>query len=185
MMHTADPADRPKDSSMIDPRVMDPAGEIVPHAHVDEEELDQIVAVLDAMRRWRTVERRMSEASRKYMKLGETDMRALRYLIAAQRHDRLATPSDLARHLGVSTASVTKMLDRLAAHDHIRRLPHPEDRRSTAIEVTEQTQRVARESVGRSHAGRFHAAAALSPDEREVVIRFLDALCATEPPPQQ
>jgi hypothetical protein len=38
---------------------------------------------------------------------------------------------------------------------------------------------VARESVGRLHARRFSVAAALAPDEREVVIRFLDALSAT------
>lgn len=166
---------------MLDPRVTDPGEEIVQYACYDDQELDQIVQVLEAMRGWRETERRMSETSRKYMKLGETDMRALRYIIAAQKSDQLATPGALAKHLGISTASVTKMLDRLAGQHHIRRLPHPQDRRSTAVEVTEETRRAAQQTVGRSHAGRFYAAAALAPEERDVVIRFLEALSATEP----
>ncbi|WP_238385268.1 MarR family winged helix-turn-helix transcriptional regulator [Nesterenkonia muleiensis] len=171
--------------SMLDPRVTDPGQEIVQYGSYDDHELDQIVQVLESLRNWRQAERRMSEASRKYMKLGETDMRALRYIIAAQKSHHLATPGALAQHLGISTASVTKMLDRLAEHHHIRRLPHPEDRRSTAVEVTEETRRVAQQTVGRTHAGRFYAAAALTPEERQVVIRFLEALAATQPAQQQ
>lgn len=178
-MHSSDDTEA---YSLVDPRLMDPDQELISRDHLDEQELDQIILVLESLRRWRATERRLSEASRKYMKLGESDMRALRFMIAAQRHGELATPSGLAKHLGISTASVTKMLDRLAANDHIRRLPHPEDRRSTVIEVTEETQRVARQSVGRNHAVRFHAAADLTPEEREVVIRFFDALSATEHP---
>ncbi|WP_223881172.1 MarR family winged helix-turn-helix transcriptional regulator [Nesterenkonia ebinurensis] len=170
--------------SMLDPRVMDPGEEIIRYSSLEKDELDQIVGVLESLRNWREAERSMSEASRKYMKLGETDMRALRYIIAAQKNAQLATPGALAQHLGISTASVTKLLDRLAEQQHIRRLPHPQDRRSTAIEATEQTRRVAQQTVGRSHAGRFYAAAALSPEEREVVIRFLDALSATQPSDQ-
>lgn len=164
---------------MTDPRVMDPDQELIERDRFDDDELDQIVSVFDSMRRWRAAERRLSEASRKYMKLGESDMRALRFMIASQRHGELATPSAVAKHLHITTASVTKMLDRLAANDYIRRLPHPKDRRSTAIEVTEETQRVARESVGRNHAERFHAVANLSEEERAAVIKFFNGLSAT------
>lgn len=169
--------------SMLDPRVIDPDEELVQRAHLTEEELGQVVRVLEAMQLWRDAERAMSEASRRYMKLGETDMRALRYIIAVQRHGAVVTPSAIASHLGISTASTTKLLDRLAAGDHIRRLPHPRDRRSLAIEVTEETRASARASVGRTHARRFDVAADLAPEEREVVIRFLEALAATAPGP--
>lgn len=165
--------------SLIDPRVMDPDQELIDHDVFDEHELDQIVQVLEAMRRWRTTERRLSEASRKYMNLGENDMRALRFMIARQRHGVLPTPSDVAKHLQITTASVTKMLDRFAANDYIRRLPHPEDRRSTAIEVTGETQVVARQSVGRNHARRFHVVADLSQEEREVISKFFNAMSVT------
>ena len=86
------------------------------------------------------------------------------------------TPGAVAEHLGITTASTTKLIDRLAAGDHVLRFPHPSDRRSLAIEVTEDTRRVARETVGRSHARRFDAAAHLTPQEREIVTRFLHDL---------
>jgi DNA-binding MarR family transcriptional regulator len=178
-----DPEPVPRDQaelSMMDPRVMDPDQELVRRAGLADGDVEQVVGVLEALRRWRETERRMSEASRRYMKLGETDMRALRFIIAMQNHGRVVTPGAIAEHLGITTASTTKLIDRLAAGDHVRRFPHPSDRRSLAIEVTDETRRVARESVGRSHARRFDAAARLTPRERETVTRFLDDLASSD-----
>ncbi len=168
------------EGSMHDPRVTDPRQELVNRADLDEASLDQIVRVMDAMRDWRQAETRMSEASRKYMKLGETDMRALRFLISAHNQGILATPGAISDHLGISSASTTKLLDRLERGGHITRSPHPTDRRALVIHVTDETRVVARETVGRQHARRFYAAARLTPEEREVVIRFLSDLSATE-----
>ncbi|GAB2488918.1 MarR family transcriptional regulator [Promicromonospora xylanilytica] len=155
---------------------MDPDQEIVLRSGMGDRDVDQVVRVLEALRLWRETERRMSEVSRRYMKLGETDMRALRYIIAMQNHGRVVTPGAIAEHLGITTASTTKLIDRLAAGDHVLRFPHPSDRRSLAIEVTEDTRRVARETVGRSHARRFAAAARLTAHERDIVTRFLHDL---------
>lgn len=165
--------------SMVDPRVIDPNGELIQYEHLGREDLDQVVKVIEALHRWHRRERSLSEASRRYMRLGATDMRALRYVIAARHHDIVVTPGALATHLDISTASVTKMLDRLVAAGHIRRLPHPEDRRSVAVEVTEQARHQAREVVGRNHSARFEVAVNLRPEERAAVIRFLDGLSAT------
>ena len=164
---------------MFDPRVMDPAQELISLEDYTVEEVDQIVEVMEAMQRWRKIERKLNDASRKYMQLGENDMRAVRYMIAMQRHGTLATPSDIARHLGITTASVSKMLDRLVSGNHVQRLPHPQDRRSTALQVTEETQAIARQSVGYNHAQRFHAIGSLTPQERAAVIKFFDAFSAT------
>lgn len=158
---------------------MDPGQELISLADLAEHEVDEIVEVMEAMRRWRLIERQLNEASRKYMQLGENDMRAVRYIIAAQRHGVLATPSDVAKHLNITTASVSRMIDRLVEGNHIRRLPHPQDRRSTALEVTEETQAIARQSVGQNHAQRFHAVADLTSEERAAVIKFFDAFSAT------
>lgn len=179
MVPEVDPTD-PAEQSMLDPRVLDPEQEIVRRAGLDDGDVDQIVRVLEGLRNWREAERRMSEASRRYMKLGETDMRMLRFVIAAQNRAEIVTPGAIARHLGITSASTTKMLDRLTEAGHIRRLPHPSDRRSLSIEVTEETRRIAMETVGRDHARRFDAAARLNPQEREVVARFLDDLARTE-----
>ena len=101
-------------------------------------------------------------------------MRALHYLMVAGRNDSVITPSALAAHLRISTASVTKMLDRLEGAGHIQRAPHPSDRRALAITITEATREVAMNTVGRLQAKRFHAAARLTAAERRAVIKFLD-----------
>jgi DNA-binding MarR family transcriptional regulator len=165
---------------MLDPRVLDPGQEIVRRAGLDDADVDQVVRVLAGLRGWREAEQRQSEASRRYMKLGETDMRALRFVLATQDRGEVATPGAIAAHLGISSASTTKVLDRLTEGGHIRRLPHHSDRRSLAIEVTEETRQVAQRTVGRNHARRFEAAARLSPEEREIVARFLADLAGTD-----
>lgn len=167
---------------MHDPRLTDPRGELVERTGLSDDEIDQVVAVMNALRGWHEAAERMSEASRRYMRLGDTDMRALRYLIAAFNQDLLVTPGALTAHLGISTASTTKLLDRLERGGHVRRSPHPTDRRALTVAVTADTRADARQSVGRQHAHRFTVAAAMSPEERAVVIRFLDALSATERP---
>lgn len=169
--------------SLLDPRTMDPEQELISLADFDGQDIDQIVEVMESMRRWRLTERRLNEASQKYMKLGENDMRAVRFMIASQRHGTMATASQVARHLGITTASVSRMIDRLVEGGHIRRLPHPQDRRSTALEVTEQTQTIARQSVGQNHAKRFYAIGDLTAAERAAVIKFFDAMSATAPQP--
>lgn len=162
-----------------DPRVIDRAGRLVQLDGMDDAELGQIVRVMDAMFRWREAEQRVSEASRRYMRLGDNDMKALRFALVQGDRGVHVTARDIAQHLGISSASTTKLLDRLEAGGHIRRTPHPTDRRALAVVVDPQTRHAAEATVGREHARRFRVAAALSPDEREVVIRFLGQLSAT------
>ena len=168
---------------MMDPRVLDPAQRVVSRNGLTDRDIDETVALLEALRRWRETEEAASEAARRYMNLGDNDMRALRFVITAQEHGSIVTPSLIADHLGISTASTTKLLDRLGKAGHVRRLPHPSDRRSVAIEVVEATRDAARESVGRLYGRRFDTAARLSSAERAVVTRFLRELAATAPGP--
>ena len=162
-----------------DPRVVDRAGRLMKLHGIDEAELGQIVRVMDAMFRWREAEKRVTEASRRYMRLGDNDMRALRLAIVMADRNEHVTARDIAQHLGISSASTTKLLDRLEAGGHIRRTPHPTDRRALAILVDPGTRAAAEATVGREHARRFRVAAALAPEEREIVIRFLDQLSDT------
>ncbi len=163
---------------MLDPRVIDPNQELVDYSAMDEDEIAQIVRVLTGIRRWRESEQEMSFESRSGMRLNETDMRALRFIIVAKNQGVVVTPGALAEHLDISTASTTKLLDRLEVAGHIERSPHPTDRRALAITITQHTHERVRESVGKPHARRFEVAAKLSPAEREVVIRFLSELSA-------
>lgn len=166
-------------AAMHDPRVTDRDQDLISRDGLSETEVDQVVRVMESLRRWHDAAARMSAVSERYMKLNHTDMRAIRFLVAARNQGIIATPGALAGYLGISSAATTKLLDRLERGGHVTRSPHPTDRRALAIAVTERTRHDARETVGRQHARRFAAAAALAPDERDVVIRFLDALAAT------
>lgn len=170
--------------AMIDPRVIDPGSEIVDRERLGDQEVDEIVEMMAALSAWHRAAERMSLASRRYMKLNANDMRAVRFLLAKENLGEPATAGALAQHLGISTAATTKMLDRLEHAGHVRRIPHPTDRRSFIVRVSPSTRRAAREGVGRLHARRFAVAAELTSPEREVVTRFLRALAATEDPAQ-
>jgi DNA-binding MarR family transcriptional regulator len=168
--------------SMLDPRVIDPDHQLVDYSAMDESEIAQIVRVLVGIREWREADQRINFESRNHMRLGETDMKALRFLVVSKNQNVIVTPGALAEHLNISTASTTKLLDRLAAGGHIERSPHPTDRRALMITITKRTHEEVRETVGRNHARRFEVAAALTSREREIVIRFLNELSEASAP---
>jgi len=152
----------------------DPTARLVDRGDLSPADIRQIGEVMSALGRLRDAEQQLTEASQRYMRLGRSDMRAIHYLIVSANRGAVATPGAIASHLGISSASTTKLLDRLEGAGHITRAPHPSDRRALAITITDATREAAMETVGRQQAKRFHAAARLTPDERDIVIRFLD-----------
>ncbi|MBT2474159.1 MarR family transcriptional regulator [Microbacterium sp. ISL-103] len=160
-------------AAIYDVESADPRSTLIDRSGVDPEDLRQISLVMGALGELREAEQKLSLASRRYMRLNETDMRALHYLIVCANRGAVATPGGIATHLGISTASTTKLLDRLEKGGHIRRAPHPTDRRALAITITPETRQAAMDTVGRQQAKRFYSAARLTPGERDVVIRFL------------
>jgi DNA-binding MarR family transcriptional regulator len=67
------------------------------------------------------------------MGVNETDMRCLEILLQDLPD---AAPSELAARLGLTSGSVTTMLDRLERSGLITRSPHPSDRRKTIIRAS-------------------------------------------------
>src|SRR5690625_7262244 len=102
------------------------------------------------------------------MKISEKDMKSLHYLIVCEKKGVVATTSTIAAHLGISSASTTKLLDRLEKGGHVRRSRHPSDRRALAISIEAATRVAATRTVGTQHARRFHAARRLRSEERRV-----------------
>lgn len=151
-------------------------GDLVDSSDLSNADREQIARLMNSLARLREAERTLSEASRRFMKLSEQDMRALHYLIAAKRQGAVVTPKMLSAHMAMSAASVTKLINRLEREGHVIRKLHPSDRRAYAIEITAETARSARETVGRSQSRRIYAAAQLSSRERDAVIRFLDGM---------
>ena len=64
-----------------------------------------------------------------------TDMECLRFLFLKG----ISTPSELARHTGLTSGATTAMLDRLEKEDLIERRPNPDDRRGTLIVPAESS----------------------------------------------
>ncbi len=165
---------------LIDPRLIDPHQHLINRDVMSESDMEEAVAVLGAVKRWREAEQRMSDASRHNMKLGDNDMKAMRFIIVSVNQGKRVTPGMIAEHLGISTASTTKLLDRLETAGHVTRAPHPTDRRAMVITVNPAAHAEVEEKVGRLHAKRFEVATRLTTKEKKIVIRFLDELSATE-----
>lgn len=156
--------------------------DLIDRSGLSESDIDQCFHVLDALREWQIAARALSAASKRYMKLNESDMLAIRMIIRATERNELVTLKDVSREVGISAASTTKLVDRLVAGGHLVRVPHPHDRRTTCLQVTDGTRRSAHDTIGRQHARRFAAAASLTPQDREAVIRFLTALTEADAP---
>jgi len=159
--------------NLYDLESVDPRAELVDRSSLSPQDLHQISRLMKALADLREAERAASEASEKYMRLSAQHMRALHYLIMAKHRGELVTPSRLAAHLGISPASMTKLLDRLERDGHVVRTAHPLDRRAFSIVVTPETEASATQTVGKHQARRVRAAARLGSEERETVIRFL------------
>lgn len=168
------PHSDPVTGSLYDVDSVDPNSDLVDRSDLQASDIAEITAVMAAMGRLGEAEAALAKASQEYMQLGQTDMRAIHYLIVAANRGEVVTPGALAVHLAISTASTTKLLDRLESGKHVVRSPHPTDRRALAITITPETHAAARDTVGRKHATRFTAAAALTTPEREIVAGFLD-----------
>jgi DNA-binding MarR family transcriptional regulator len=110
------------------------------------------------------------------MDMNATDLAALRMLIVREQRGQTVSPHDMAHHLRISTASTTKLLDRLTASGHIERRPHPHDRRARVVHLTELSRREFFEHFS-AHLGAMRGVAEnYSEDELMLVARVLDEL---------
>jgi DNA-binding MarR family transcriptional regulator len=110
--------------------------------------------------------------------LGENELRILQLLLARRRDGLDVKPSDISRHLGISSASTTALLDRLERQGNVERRTHPTDRRSILIAPTETLCGEVADVVD-AYDRRIDAAiAGLSGADRTAIVAFLDAATA-------
>jgi DNA-binding MarR family transcriptional regulator len=131
------------------------------------------VEILEALRDYRASEAAMRRRTRSSMGMGETDLLALRFLLQAEAAGRPTGPKELGTKLGISSASMTTLIDRLVKSGHIRREPHPTDRRALILRPTEHTDGEVRGTLGEMHSRMIEVAESLSDAEAEVVASFL------------
>jgi DNA-binding MarR family transcriptional regulator len=97
---------------------------------------------------------------------------AMRFILERADVGEDVTPSEIASHLGVSAASVTGMLDRLAAGGLITLAVNPRDRRSKLVVPFDRS--ADPDDIDPVTAKIREFAAALTPDAAEQVTAFLE-----------
>jgi DNA-binding MarR family transcriptional regulator len=142
----------------------------------EEPEAQGAIAVLKALRRLRAAEGGMRARTQQSMGMGENDIVAVRHVIRGRQSGRFVSPKDLAESLNISSASTTTLIDRLEKSGHIERRPHPTDRRALILVPTESADRDVRAALGGPHERMLAVAESLTPEERAVVVGFLERM---------
>lgn len=136
---------------------------------------DTVLALLRAVRDFGDAHDRMNGALKHGMDMNVTDLAALRLLIMREERGDAVTPADISRHLRISTASTTKLLDRLAEAGHIIRAPHPTDGRALVVELTDHARAEFFRLFGQRLTAMRVAFAGFRDDELRAAARVLDA----------
>ncbi|QTJ69079.1 MarR family transcriptional regulator [Rhodococcus sp. ZPP] len=110
--------------------------------------------------------------------LHTTDLRALISLLDAGRADIAATPGWLGDRLGINSASVTALLDRMEKAGLVRRTPDAEDRRRSRITVTATAINLGETFFGPLINRTTTILEGFDPSERQTISRFLDGMNA-------
>ena len=132
-----------------------------------------VLQVLQALRALSDALDRMHGGMKDEMEMNASDLSALRMLIMREQQDESVSPHDVAAHLRISTASTTKLLDRLTASGHIERRPHPSDRRARVIVLTDESRRAFFRHFGERLQAMRGVATRYGDDELAVIARFL------------
>lgn len=132
--------------------------------------------VLDSLARFRASDAQMHQRVRATTTLGENEMRILSYLLRQHRDGNVVKPSEISRHLAISSASTTALLDRLERQGSVERISHPTDRRSILIAPTARAAGDVADIVDAFETRVTEAIEALGDEGRASVLRFLDAV---------
>nr|WP_261742775.1 MarR family transcriptional regulator [Microbacterium testaceum] len=119
---------------------------------------------------------RMHSGMKGDMDMNASDLATLRMLTIREHRGQMVSPHDVATHLRISTASTTKLIDRLVASGHLERRPHPSDGRARVVVLTAKSRREFFQHFG-VHLGAMREIADRFDDaELETVTRFMDEL---------
>jgi DNA-binding MarR family transcriptional regulator len=139
--------------------------------------------VLTAIRALGDAMDRMHSGMKGDMDMNATDIAALRMLIMREQRDETVSPHQLADHLRISTASTTKLLDRLTASGHLERRPHPGDRRARIVVLTQASRDEFYQHFGERMRAMRGVTTGYDDEELRVVTRFLLELSEAIDPP--
>ena len=137
-----------------------------------EEQTKSGTAVLNAMRSYRAAEVDMRRRTQTSMKMGESDLAAVRIMIESAAGGETMSPTDLSKRLHISTASTTLLVDRLVHSGHVKRMPHPTDRRSVLLVATQSSNDEVHSTLGLMHEQMMEIASGLSIADAGIILGF-------------
>ncbi|MGY1702121.1 MarR family winged helix-turn-helix transcriptional regulator [Geodermatophilus sp. SYSU D00766] len=105
--------------------------------------------------------------------LGRTDVRAVIAIMDAARAGEPLTAGGLGAAVGLSSAAVTALLDRLERAGHVQRVRDAADRRRVVLQMTEPTMAAGAAFFGGLQRGLMAAMADFTDDDVAVVRRWL------------
>ncbi len=114
---------------------------------------ESVMDVLVAIRAFSDALDRMYGDMKGDMDMNASDLAALRMLIMREQRGESVSPHQVAKHLRISTASTTKLIDRLSASGHLERRPHPRDRRARVVVLTAESRAAFFQHFGAAAAG--------------------------------
>jgi DNA-binding MarR family transcriptional regulator len=141
--------------------------------NLDPERTTLVLTALESVQTFSDAMDRMYARLRGDMDMNTTDLAAIRMLVIRERHGEVVKPHDIARHLAISTASTTKLLDRLSAGGYLRREAHPDDRRSRIVVLTEAARTEFFRHFGARLGAMREVMTAFDDAELRAVVRFL------------
>jgi len=141
-----------------------------------EEKTKSGTAVLNAMRSYRAAEGDMRRRTQTSMNMGESDLAAVRIMIESDAAGETMSPTDLSKRLHISTASTTLLVDRLVHSGHVKRSPHPTDRRSVLLVATQSSNDEVHSNLGTMHEQMMEIASGLSLKDAGIILGFFSRM---------
>lgn len=103
-----------------------------------------------------------------------TDLTGLALVMDRSQVGERTTPGQLSAAMHLSAPATSAMLDRLERLGHVHRVPHPTDRRSVVVEMTDHALAVGQAMFGRLAAHLGPVLAARSEEELARIATFLE-----------
>lgn len=130
--------------------------------------------VTRALRRYATESDLYIAAAGRDSEMHRTDMNGLTLIMDWGLRGDPATPGRLSAALQLSAPATSAMLDRLERQGHVTRSPHPQDRRSVVVEVTDHAMQVGGRMFGHLAARLGPVLAGRSDEELQLIADFLE-----------
>lgn len=150
------------------------------HAEATREQTEEQRRVVRALRGFANETELYVGAAGREAEMHRTDLSGLALVMDRGIAGETPTPGQISTALQLSAPATSAMLDRLERLGHVTRSPHPTDRRSVVVEITEHAMAVGGAMFGRMAQHLAPVLASRSDEELAVVATFLEeAVAAT------